>query len=313
MAAVDFDLRFTYVLAGWEGTAHDALVLADALARERGLQVPQGKYYLVDAGYGAKPGFLPPFRNVRYHLNEWGSNPVQNAQELFNLRHSSLRVTVERAFASLKRRFKILSDATPFFTFPVQVDIVVACCVLHNYALSQGIEEFIIPENNKSDTPLLNTPIEHYRAMEFFFGSTTATGKYAKSGNDTFSIDLDEESELQTSPNVGESSAKAPPKKKAKVVHIEDDPLVTTLKDGFKIMADALMKSGGDNEAIPDGLWDALAAIKGFDDSHIAHYYAHLVDSPKIANAFMTLSLDNKLVWVTRYVEKTFGVFYNLK
>jgi hypothetical protein len=25
MAAVDFDLRFTYVLAGWEGTSHDAL------------------------------------------------------------------------------------------------------------------------------------------------------------------------------------------------------------------------------------------------------------------------------------------------
>ena len=42
MAAVDFDLRFTYVLAGWEGSAHDALVLADALSRERGLQVPQG-------------------------------------------------------------------------------------------------------------------------------------------------------------------------------------------------------------------------------------------------------------------------------
>jgi len=27
MADVDFDLRFTYVLASWEGTAHDALVL----------------------------------------------------------------------------------------------------------------------------------------------------------------------------------------------------------------------------------------------------------------------------------------------
>lgn len=42
MAAVDFDLRFTYVLAGWEGTAHDALVLRDALERENGLRVPQG-------------------------------------------------------------------------------------------------------------------------------------------------------------------------------------------------------------------------------------------------------------------------------
>jgi hypothetical protein len=42
MAAVDFDLRFTYVLAGWEGTTHDAVVLRDALERENSLRVPQG-------------------------------------------------------------------------------------------------------------------------------------------------------------------------------------------------------------------------------------------------------------------------------
>jgi hypothetical protein len=45
-----------------------------------------GKFYLVDAGYGAKPSFLPPFRAVRYHLNEWEDNPVQNEKELFNLK-----------------------------------------------------------------------------------------------------------------------------------------------------------------------------------------------------------------------------------
>ena len=37
MAAVDFDLKFTYVLARWEGSAHDALILADALERDDGL------------------------------------------------------------------------------------------------------------------------------------------------------------------------------------------------------------------------------------------------------------------------------------
>jgi hypothetical protein len=113
-----------------------------------------GKYYLVDAGYGAKPDFIPPFRNVRYHLNEWGNNPVQNAEELFNLRHSSLRIGIERAFGSLKRRFKVLDDAKPFFPFLVQVDIVVACCVLHNYALSQEIDEFILPEVTWTAQPI---------------------------------------------------------------------------------------------------------------------------------------------------------------
>ena len=42
LAAVDFDLRFTYVLAGWEGSAHDARILTDALQRPDGLKVPQG-------------------------------------------------------------------------------------------------------------------------------------------------------------------------------------------------------------------------------------------------------------------------------
>jgi hypothetical protein len=42
LACVDFDVRFTYVLAGWEGTSHNALVLWDALERENGLRVPQG-------------------------------------------------------------------------------------------------------------------------------------------------------------------------------------------------------------------------------------------------------------------------------
>jgi hypothetical protein len=47
MAVIDFDLRFTYVLAGWEGTAHDATVLRDALEQENGLRVPQGKIKLI--------------------------------------------------------------------------------------------------------------------------------------------------------------------------------------------------------------------------------------------------------------------------
>jgi hypothetical protein len=40
MAAVNFDLKFTYVLAGWEGSAHDALISADAIARNDGFTVP---------------------------------------------------------------------------------------------------------------------------------------------------------------------------------------------------------------------------------------------------------------------------------
>ena len=46
MAAVDFDLRFTYVLAGWEGSTHDARILAHALEKDDGLKVPTGMLVL---------------------------------------------------------------------------------------------------------------------------------------------------------------------------------------------------------------------------------------------------------------------------
>ena len=41
MVAVDIDLKFTYVLAGQEGSAHDALILADAIKRNDGFIVPE--------------------------------------------------------------------------------------------------------------------------------------------------------------------------------------------------------------------------------------------------------------------------------
>jgi hypothetical protein len=42
----------------------------------------------------------------RYHLKELSANSrSRNVKELFNLRHSSLRVTIERAFTALKNRF----------------------------------------------------------------------------------------------------------------------------------------------------------------------------------------------------------------
>ena len=75
--------------------------MADALERDDGLRVPQGismwlnlsamvlyvlvqsfnfsplsfclgKFFLVDAGYAVRPGFLPPYRGTGYHLREYG-------------------------------------------------------------------------------------------------------------------------------------------------------------------------------------------------------------------------------------------------
>ena len=42
LAAINFDLKFIYVLAGWEGSAHDSWVLSDVLSRPSGLKIQEG-------------------------------------------------------------------------------------------------------------------------------------------------------------------------------------------------------------------------------------------------------------------------------
>lgn len=71
LMACTFDLRFSYVLAGWEGSAHDGRVFEDA--RRRDFAIPPGKYYLGDAGFSSCSTLLVPYRGVRYHLKEWGA------------------------------------------------------------------------------------------------------------------------------------------------------------------------------------------------------------------------------------------------
>ena len=70
-------------------------------------------------------------------MKEFNDRPPENAQELFNLQHSSLRTTIERGFEVLKKRFRVL-DAEPFWSFETQVKVVLACCVVHNHIM--GVE-----------------------------------------------------------------------------------------------------------------------------------------------------------------------------
>jgi hypothetical protein len=43
-----------------------------ASARLVDLTIPDGKYYLADAGFVICDSLLVPYRGVRYHLAEWG-------------------------------------------------------------------------------------------------------------------------------------------------------------------------------------------------------------------------------------------------
>ncbi|KAJ3697979.1 hypothetical protein LUZ61_001684 [Rhynchospora tenuis] len=153
MAAVDFDGRFVAVLAGWEGSGQDSLILRKAL--EQGFTVPEGRYYLVDSGYANTHQFLSPYRGMLYHLASFRQrrmeNRYQNGEELFNHRHAQLHNVVEKAFGILKGRFRLLQNMH-HYKYDFQIDIVLACCVIHNFLIEHpNVDDDVYPEDGSSD------------------------------------------------------------------------------------------------------------------------------------------------------------------
>ena len=66
MAAVNFNINFIYILAGWEGTAHNYRVLD--LVKRKGFKALPGRYYLTDARYSNTPITLTLYYNIKYYL-----------------------------------------------------------------------------------------------------------------------------------------------------------------------------------------------------------------------------------------------------
>ncbi|CAO2820913.1 unnamed protein product [Amaranthus hypochondriacus] len=130
------DMQFIYVLAGWEGSAADGRVLRSALNRNNGLKVPRGNYYLGDAGYKHCDGFLVPYRRTLYHEWRRGLEQPRSKEELFNMRHSSARNVIERAFGLLKVRWEVLAKGTKY-PLSTQIDIILACVYIHNLIRQQ--------------------------------------------------------------------------------------------------------------------------------------------------------------------------------
>ncbi|XP_062075958.1 protein ALP1-like [Humulus lupulus] len=136
LCACNFEIFFTFVSVGWEGTANDSRVFIDAITQPKyKFPLPkEGEYYVLDSGFPCTKGFLPPYRGERYHLQEYnsGRNRPRGMKELFNYRHSSLRNVIERCFGVLKARFPILKMMPPY-KLSRQPLIVIACCTLHNF------------------------------------------------------------------------------------------------------------------------------------------------------------------------------------
>ncbi|XP_024310800.1 uncharacterized protein LOC112268853 isoform X1 [Brachypodium distachyon] len=73
MAVCDFDMHFTYASIGQPGAMHDTSVLYHAIDKDRVKfpHPPKGKYYLVDASYPNRLGYLAPYKGERYHVPDF--------------------------------------------------------------------------------------------------------------------------------------------------------------------------------------------------------------------------------------------------
>lgn len=54
-------------------------------------------------------------------------------RDLFNRRHATVRNHIEGCFGALKKRFPVLKGLMPNYFLDTQADLVLACCVIHNF------------------------------------------------------------------------------------------------------------------------------------------------------------------------------------
>ncbi|KAI3445219.1 hypothetical protein Pfo_001884 [Paulownia fortunei] len=153
MVACSFNMRFTFVWAGWEGIAHDSRIFNEAIHR------PTLKFSMPPTvRYPNMPGFLAPYKGT----------------QLFNHFHSSLRNIIEHCFGVLKSRWPILNKMAKF-PFETQKLIVVASMVLYNYIRQEAItdEEFkrydededYFSDNEETEVDLEEYDDESYETM----------------------------------------------------------------------------------------------------------------------------------------------------
>ena len=75
LAICSFSFQFLYFISGLEGSAADAMMYMPSHLMD--FMIPEGKFYLADAGFALCDALLVPYQGVCFHLAEWGRAGVQ--------------------------------------------------------------------------------------------------------------------------------------------------------------------------------------------------------------------------------------------
>ncbi|XP_033740007.1 protein ALP1-like [Pecten maximus] len=136
-----YDMRFIDINVGWPGRVHDAKVLRNSRLWESGFhKCENGRYHLLgDAAYPLKEWLLTPYRD---------NGHLTRQQLSFNMRLSSKRQVIERAFAQLKGRFRRLKYVNIKSVEEI-CKAVLCACILHNVCIieADSLEDMLLEEN----------------------------------------------------------------------------------------------------------------------------------------------------------------------
>jgi len=128
---IDMVGQFRYVGFA-SGSCHDSTIFKLLCPKWR---LPEGGYLLGDHGFAYSSSVLTPYKKVRYHLSEWSyysDKRPKNRKEMFNKKHSSMRMLVEMTIGHLKSSWKVLDKARMLYPDNL-VPILCVLLGLHNF------------------------------------------------------------------------------------------------------------------------------------------------------------------------------------
>jgi hypothetical protein len=131
-------------------------------------------------------------------------------------------------------------------------------------------------------------------------------------GDNTQKDGVGASSSAAINPNEVRASSSARPSKRAKKDDNANDGLAQAIdcdNETLTALADvirevAIAKTAKAN--LPDGLFEEVDNLLGFEIHHNSKYYAYLVVNPHIVRAFMDLPLLYKVSWVTSFIDENF-------
>ena len=150
MGVCDADLRFTSLITGWAGSAHELRIFSSSNLHDLLESGAYRGYLLSDSGYAYHPYLIIP-----------SLNPATEKERPYNLAHARTNVIV-RMFRIWKRRFPILGCKMRT-NFRTTNNIITACAVFHSMAIESRLNLIEDPVNVLPDAMELvsHVQVEH--------------------------------------------------------------------------------------------------------------------------------------------------------